>query len=105
MKEEDKKQENQQLLEKVSQKLDNMAVDMEKLQVAEYIEMLNNPRRLMFLNFLAGIARGLGMAVGFTILGAIVLIVLRELVVLNLPLVGGFIAEVVRMVQSQMGMP
>ncbi|WP_153726576.1 DUF5665 domain-containing protein [Heliorestis convoluta] len=104
MKEEKKKPENPQLLEKVSQKIDDMAVDLEKLKVAEYIEMLNNPRRLLFLNFLAGIARGLGMAIGFTILGAIVLIILRELVVLNLPLVGGFIAEVVRMVQTQMGM-
>ena len=48
-------------------------------------------------------ARGVGIAVGFTILGAIVLYFLRKLVMLNLPLIGDFIAEIVRMVQSNIG--
>ncbi|MCL6639200.1 MAG: DUF5665 domain-containing protein, partial [Firmicutes bacterium] len=69
----------------------------------EYVRLLDNPRRLLYVNFLAGLARGVGIAVGFTILGAVVLYILRMLVVLNLPLVGGFIAEIVRMVQLKLG--
>ncbi|MCL6560235.1 MAG: DUF5665 domain-containing protein [Firmicutes bacterium] len=72
---------------------------MEKMKLAEYVRLLENPWRLMYINFIAGLARGVGIAVGFTILGAIVLYFLKILVMLNLPWIGGFIAEIVRMVQ------
>jgi hypothetical protein len=54
------------------------------------------------LNFAAGLARGLGLAVGFSILGALVILVLRRLVVLNLPLIGDFIAELIKLVNRSM---
>lgn len=98
------KQANIGLIKTLNEKMDALAVDIEKIKVAEYVDMINNPRRLLFLNFLAGVSRGLGMAIGFTILGAVVLIIMRELVVLNLPVIGGFIAEVVRMVQTHLRM-
>ncbi|MDD2420975.1 MAG: DUF5665 domain-containing protein [Heliobacteriaceae bacterium] len=90
--------------ENFAEKLDVLAVEIEKMRIADYVTLLENPRRLLWLNFWAGVARGLGMAIGFTILGAIALILLRELVVLNLPLIGGFIAEVVQMVQTHLKM-
>lgn len=80
-----------------------LALNLEKMKLAEYVELLNNPWRLMYINFLAGLARGVGIAVGFTILGAIVLYFLRQLVMLNLPLIGSFIAEIVKMVQMRVG--
>lgn len=73
---------------------------MEKIKLAEYVELLNKPGRLLWLNFLAGVARGLGMAVGFTFLGAILIFSLRRMVALNLPVIGRFIAEVVFIVQE-----
>ena len=54
-------------------------------------------------NFTAGIARGLGGAVGFTILGAIVAAVLSRLTLENVPLIGGFLAEIVDAVQQNLG--
>ncbi|MCW2278891.1 DUF5665 domain-containing protein [Heliophilum fasciatum] len=89
------------LLATLQEKVESLAVELEKIKVAEYVDMLNNPRRLFFLNFIAGLARGVGTAIGFTILGAVILMILRELVVLNLPLIGGLIAEIVRLVQMQ----
>ncbi|HOO12903.1 MAG TPA: DUF5665 domain-containing protein, partial [Bacillota bacterium] len=61
-----------------------------------------DPRRLLVLNFVAGLARGLGMAVGFSILGAVAILILRRLVVLNLPLIGDFIAELIKLVNRSM---
>lgn len=84
--------------EELEQKTEELISRMEKLHLAEYVEVLQNPRRLWRLNFFAGIARGLGMAVGFTILGAIALYLLQKLVTLNLPLIGDFIADIVRIV-------
>ncbi|MHB9094685.1 MAG: DUF5665 domain-containing protein [Eubacteriales bacterium] len=75
---------------------------MEKMKLAEYVELLNRPARLFYINFLAGLARGLGMAVGFTILGALLIYSLRQLQVLNLPVIGGLIAEIVRIVQTNL---
>ncbi len=90
------------LLISLREKLAELAVNIEKMKLAEYVELLNRPLRLMYINFIAGLARGIGIAVGFTILGAIVVIFLRRLVALNLPLIGNFIAEIVYTVQSQL---
>lgn len=83
-------------------KIEQLGIAMEKMKLAEYVELLNRPARLFYINFFAGIARGLGMAVGFTILGALLILTLRKLEVLNLPVIGGLIAEIVRIVQSNL---
>lgn len=74
---------------------------MERLNLAEYVEMLRDPKRLLWTNFLAGAARGVGMAVGFTLLGAIIIYILQRLVLLNLPVLSDFIADIIRMVREQ----
>lgn len=89
-------------MDKVIHKLDEISLMMEKLGIAEYVEMLNNPRRLFFINFWSGLIRGFGMAIGFTILAALVIYVLQKLVVLNTPLIGDFIADIVNIVQNQL---
>lgn len=88
----------QKLIEKVQQ----LSISMEKMKLAEYVELLSKPKRLLWINFIAGIARGFGTAIGFTILGALVIILLRDLNVLRLPVIGGFIAEIVRIVQENL---
>lgn len=75
---------------------------MELMRIAEYVEMINHPIRMLWINFLIGLVRGFGTAVGFTILGAVVLYILRETVKLNLPLIGRFIAELVKIVQEHL---
>lgn len=84
--------------EKLLQKTEELVTRMERLRLAEYVEMMNDPKRLWKINFLAGLARGFGTAVGFTILGALVLYLLQRLVLLKLPVIGDFIADLVRLV-------
>lgn len=86
----------------LQQKIDTLARNMEKMKLSEYVELLGDTKRLLWVNFISGIARGLGIAVGFAILGAVVLFLLKKLVMLNLPVIGGFIAQVVQMVQLKM---
>lgn len=92
-----------QLLKVLLDKINDLSVSIEKMKLAEYVKLLEHPWRLMYINFIAGLARGVGIAIGFTILGAVVLYFLRILVMLNLPLIGNFIAEIVRMVQLKVG--
>jgi hypothetical protein len=77
----------------------DVAAQLERAKLGNYVDLMQNPGRLIFLNLFAGIARGLGIAIGFTILGAILIYFLQRLVILNLPIIGGFISEVVKLVQ------
>jgi hypothetical protein len=91
------------LWESLREKITELAIRMEKMKLAEYVDLLEHPWRLLYINFIAGLARGFGIAVGFALLGAIIILILQRLVSLNLPVIGGFIAEIVSIVQSQLG--
>ena len=52
--------------------------------------------------FLGGLARGMGMAVGFTLLGAVLVILLQRLAQQNLPVIGDFLAQIVTIVQRRL---
>ncbi|EAX47068.1 conserved hypothetical protein [Thermosinus carboxydivorans Nor1] len=83
--------------------LEKLVRHLEALRIADYIELLQKPARLIFLNFVAGIARGLGIAIGATIIFAMMLELLRRLILLNIPGIGNFVAEVVRIVEMKNG--
>ncbi len=90
------------LLNRLNHRVARLLQEIDKFNIAEYMELLNSPRRFFWINFLGGLARGLGAALGATILGAIIIYMLQRAVVLNLPLIGDFIADIVRIVQSRM---
>ncbi|MEF3305557.1 DUF5665 domain-containing protein [Paenibacillus sp. GYB003] len=89
-------------LEKLNDRLTKIADQMEKTQIADYVMLLNKPRRIIFTNLYAGIARGVGIAIGFTVFTATILYVLRLLGALNLPIIGDYIADIVKIVQVQL---
>lgn len=78
----------------------SVADQLERAKLGNYVDLMQSPGKMIVLNLFAGIARGLGVAIGFTILGAIVIYLLQKLVILNLPIIGGLISEVVKLVQS-----
>ena len=59
--------------------------------VVDYLEYLQSGKRIMWINFKAGIARGLGMTVGLTVVLGVLVWVLTMLV--DLPVVGEYFAE------------
>ncbi|HBT20086.1 MAG TPA: hypothetical protein DEA47_01770 [Peptococcaceae bacterium] len=71
----------------------------------EYLEIISDIKKLFVLNFLLGLTRGVGMALGFTILGTIVFHILKKIIILNLPGISSFIAEIVRLVQLKNQFP
>ena len=79
-----------------------LAQQMEKSRIAQYTELIQSPWRLIWLNILTGTARGLGIALGFTFFAATIIYVLQVLGALNLPIIGDYIADIVRIVQHQL---
>ena len=63
---------------------------------------VQDTRRLMRTQFVSGLFRGMGMAVGFTILGAVLVMLLQALAQRNLPVIGDFLAQLVAIVQSRL---
>lgn len=88
--------------ETIEGKLDRIAIALEKTRVAEYIELINNRKRFFYINFIQGLVRGFGMAVGFTALGALFIYFLKVLIKLNIPLIGDFITDIVKIVQENL---
>jgi hypothetical protein len=81
-------------------KLDEISKHIQKINIIEYIELVRSPRRMLLINFVSGLARGFGVAIGATILGAIFLIFLLKLAQLNLPIIGEFLAKIVKIVET-----
>jgi len=66
----------------------------------DVIRFVKKPWRLIWINFLIGLARGLGFFLGVTILGACILVALNKMV--DLPVLGKHIANIVNAVQEQL---
>ncbi len=86
----------------LTRKIDEWVAAMERLRLSDYVRYADDRRRMFWSNFWGGVARGVGMAVGFTILGALIVLLLQDLARRNLPLIGDALADIVRVVQRQM---
>lgn len=87
---------------RLATQVDRLHGSLERLHLAEYVKLLDRPWHLLWLNLISGMARGLGMAIGFTLLGALLVYVLQRSVLQNLPIIGRVIAELVKIVERQL---
>lgn len=90
------------LLKSINKKVDQISLNIEKSKITDYVNYLEHPRKLIVSNFIGGLSHGLGIAIGVTILGAIVIYVLQTIVKWNLPYIGDYIADIVKIVQDSM---
>ncbi|TCS84393.1 DUF5665 domain-containing protein [Tepidibacillus fermentans] len=102
--EKNRNEEKHYSLEWIGKKVDELGVQLERVQIADYVALLNRPRRLFILNLVSGIARGIGIALGFTVFAATIIYILQRLGALNLPIIGDYIADIVKIVQAQLNM-
>lgn len=85
-----------------TEQLDRWLSAMERLRLADYVRYVDDRKRMFWTSFFSGVARGVGMAVGFTILGAVLILILQDLAKHNLPLIGDVLAEIVSIVQMRL---
>lgn len=79
--------------------LAELAKRLDDASVAEYVEFMRSPRRVAWSNFVAGIARGFGIAIGASVLMAVFLYILSVVIELNVPIIGKLIADIVKFVE------
>ena len=89
-------------LEWLVRRLEHVAQRMEQMHLERYLRYVHNWKRRLLMDFLGGIVRGVGFSVGFTVLGALLLYILRNIALANLPVIGEFLAELVRIVEQKL---
>lgn len=62
--------------------------------------MIKSLGKMNWINFVAGLARGLGIAIGATVLGVVFIIILLRIGQLNLPVIGKFIFRIIKVVEA-----
>lgn len=84
------KSDERKIMERLRQTMERLANHMESMRIAEYVEIIKNPRRFLWVNFTLGLVRGIGIFIGMAILGAILvsigIFILRQMV--TLPVIG-----------------
>lgn len=75
---------------------------LERMELGRYVEYVSNRRRMVWTNLLYGALRGFGFSLGFTVLGAIAIAVLRRFYEIHMPEISGFIAEVIHAIEARM---
>lgn len=93
---------NNTLLTNLNEQINKMAQQMEKTKLSEYVDLVNSPWRLLWINFISGVSRGIGIMMGFAVFGALLVLILNKLIPLNIPIIGEFIAEIVKIVQARL---
>lgn len=96
-KEEEKKRENL-LIEQI----DNLNKNLLRNNIADIAQLLGNRKRLLVTNLIAGISRGVGIGIGVTVISALLVVLLRQIVTLNIPVIGEYIADIVEIVQKSL---
>ncbi len=78
-------------------------VDMlEQAQIHRFIALLQSPFSLMWRSLLMGVAYGTGTVFGMTVVVTVLLYMMHQLCLLNLPVIGDYIAQVVRIVEAHL---
>ncbi len=88
------------LLKKISQKIDKINDNLEKANLIELSYIMGNKKEILRRNLIAGISRGVGIGIGITIITAIIVLILRRLIMLNIPIIGDYIADIVEIVEK-----
>ena len=79
--------------------INNLLEIFQKSNIEEWTYIFGSKKEIVKRNIIAGIFRGVGIGIGVTIITAILIIILRKIVALNIPVIGEYIADIVEIVQ------
>lgn len=88
-------------LEIANNRIDSLLYMFERSRIMNYMILTDSRRRMFAINFIAGIGKGFGQAIGFSFLTGLVLYIVSKWV--NLPIIGEYIAEFLDMVDNFRG--
>lgn len=92
-----KKRENLLLM-----RIDNLNRNLLENNIVDIAELLGDRKKLLITNLIAGISRGVGIGIGVTVITALLVIILQKIVMLNIPVIGEYVSDIVDIVEKTM---
>jgi hypothetical protein len=86
--------------ERLTFALNRLIILLDRVKLADYVELMQHKKILFFRSFTSGIFQGIGFALGFWMLSALALYILNEIVNLGIPVIGDFIAQLLVYIES-----
>ncbi|MBO8162222.1 MAG: hypothetical protein H0Z34_00715 [Brevibacillus sp.] len=87
-----------QEVRRLNQRMDKIAHFLQEIQLLDVLQNYTTPRRLLYTNFLAGLARGLGLTIGTAIVLAILGWFLKPF--LSIPIIGEYVKQLIDYVNA-----
>lgn len=79
--------------------IEKLSKTLQEWNISDLNYILGSKKEIIRRNLLAGIFRGVGIGIGVTIITAILIILLKNIVTLNIPIIGEYIADIVEIVE------
>lgn len=80
--------------------IEALARRLENTGIAEYVKLSQQLPKILWLNFLSGVARGLGFTIGTTIVLAVLYKIVSRIISMNIPYLTALLQHFVQMVQA-----
>lgn len=79
--------------------IERLSKTLQEWNISDLTYILGNKKEIIKRNLLAGIFRGVGIGIGVTIITAILIVILKNIVMLNIPIIGEYISDIVEIVE------
>jgi len=86
---------------KINEKIDKLNEVLEKANIRYLSYILGSRKEIFKRNFLAGVARGLGMTIGVAMITVLFIYGLQKVVKMNIPVIGDFVVDIIHIVEKK----
>ena len=86
-------------LKQLQSSLERISTRLEAMKVADYVDSFQKPWKLIWINILIGAARGLGFAIGTTVILAVLIAVVRRIIEANIPFITDALIQMIHFIK------
>jgi hypothetical protein len=80
--------------------LELLALRLENSGLAEYVKLSQRTGKILWLNFISGVAKGLGFAIGATLVMAVFFKIIGYIISMNIPYLTELLKNILELVKS-----
>ena len=82
------------------EQLDQLVKRLDSSGIAEYVKLSQRTGNILWLNFLSGVARGLGFTIGTTLVLAVVYKIVSHIISMNIPFITEWLQDIIAMTKG-----
>lgn len=91
---------NNERLSLIEKRLVKLAENLDRSGFYDYINYVNDKKRIFRRSFINGIFRGIGTAIGFTLCAAVIILILNSIAESSIPYIADFISKILEILDK-----